>query len=258
MRATAAAADHVAAVTARIAAARVTTQPFPHIVVDDLLPAEVRATIDRWWPDRERMRTTNFAGRGEMLVSRLAREAPSREAFEAWSGLRAIGAAAATAARLRLQRYFHDKFRPLAGIDWRRRIRDVVWQESDAMIAHYTGVLKLLPHIDHARVAVNGFVYLDDPDQPTPEPRRGTMLYRSHGFAWPSNMSVPEQLRHRFLREARDVDWQDNRLLAYVNGPWSFHGVPSHDLGDSRRRLLMFGSVIDAATADTLFGDETV
>jgi hypothetical protein len=96
---------------------------------------------------------------------------------------------------------------------------------------------------------VNGFVYLSDRDQ-APDTLRGTMLYRPLGFAWPTNRDIPKPYRDHFLREATEVGWRDNRLLAYVNGPTSFHGVPAHDIGSARRRLLMFGSLLDKETAE--------
>ncbi|EDP63382.1 hypothetical protein BAL199_20405 [alpha proteobacterium BAL199] len=82
------------------------------------------------------------------------------------------------------------------------------------------------------------------------------MLYRSLGFAWPSNTSIPSAIRDAFLREAEEIGWKDNRLFAYINGPWSFHGVPRHDLGDARRRLLMFGSLLDKATMAKVYDPE--
>ena len=69
-------------------------------------------------------------------------------------------------------------------------------------------------------------------------------------------MTIPKIVRDRFLREEVEVEWRDNRLLAYVNGPWSFHGVPRHDLGDARRRLLMFGSLLDDDTMARLYDAE--
>lgn len=239
----------------RIAGTRVRTKPFPHVVIDDLLPVPVRRSIDRYWPDPARLKSSNYFPRGEVPVSMLARTTEGDEqAF--WRALRQLTIRAGIAARARLDRYIADKFRPLLGPDWRRVLKGAAYLDRDAMLAHYTGVIDLVPHIDHARLVVNGFVYLDDPDQPTPEPRRGTMLYKSLGFAWPSNMLVPAKFRDRFLREAEEVEWRDNRLLAYVNGPWSFHGVPRHDLGESRRRLLMFGTLLDTPTMNRIFDPE--
>jgi len=244
--------DLIAHVEERIAAARVRTLPFPHIVVDDLLPEPVRRTLDSRWPDPERFQGSNHLRRGEVRVGILARAAEGQDR-NFWNALRHLVASANRKVRARLDRHLHEKFRPLLGPGWRRTLGAVTYQDNDAMLAHYTGTLDMAPHIDHVMVAVNGFVYLDDPAMATPEPRRGTMLYRSLGFAWPTNYPIPQKVHQRLLREATEIEWRDNRLLAYVNGPWSFHGVPKHELGDSRRRLLMFGSLLDRATVERLF-----
>lgn len=241
--------EAIADVERRVAAARVRTRPFPHIVVDDLLPPSIRAMLDRHWPSPERLAVSNHLQRGEVRVGRLARDTSGIEQ-QFWIAIRHLAAHTNRAARKRLERYLNEKFRPLLGADWRRVLGDVSYNDDDAMLAHYTGTLDMNPHIDHSRIVINSFVYLDDPAMPTPEPRRGTMLYRSLGFAWPTNYPIPAKMREYFLREDREVEWRDNRLLAYVNGPMSFHGVPKHELGDSRRRLLMFGTLLDQPTID--------
>lgn len=246
----------VAEIEPRVAAAPVRTRPFPHLVIDDLLPDVVRNALDRHWPNRDRIGRTNYAARGEVRVSRLAATSEGHEqAF--WNALRVLAIRINRATRARLERYAGDKFRPLIGPDWRRRLGEIRYDDHDAMLAHYTGLVDLPPHIDHARLVVNGFVYLGDRDAPTPEPLRGTMLYRSLGFAWPTNRDIPKALRDLYLREATEVEWRDNRLLAYLNGPSSFHGVPKHDLGAARRRLLMFGSLLDRETAARVY-DEAI
>jgi hypothetical protein len=239
----------------RIARTRIQVRPFPHIVIDDLLSLRLRRQVDQYWPNASRLASSNFFRRGELLVSSLAQTSDGDEQTF-WRTLRAVSVRSNRAVRARLQRHFADKFRPLIGPGWRRALNGGGYLDNDAMLADYSGVVDLVPHVDHARVVVNGFVYLDDPDQPTPDPRRGTMLYHSNGFAWPSNKVIPKAIRDRFLREAVDIGWRDNRLLAYLNGPWSFHGVPRHDLGTARRRLLMFGSLLDQETMVQVYDTE--
>src|SRR3546814_14824526 len=79
------------------------------------------------------------------------------------------------------------------------------------------------------------------------------MLYRSIGFAWPTNRDIPQALRDLYLREAGEVEWRDNRLLAYINGRKSFQGVPRHHLGGRARRLLLFGSLLARSTAARVY-----
>lgn len=237
---------------ARIAKTRVIARPFPHIILDDALPAAVRRSIDAAWPAPDLMVQTNFGRRRERPVSRLAQVTEGRDQV-IWRAVRQLATAASTAIRAKLDRHLGDKFRPLIGPDWRRRMLNATYEAADAQLAEYRGQIALDPHVDHARLVINGFIYLDDPEPATPEPRRGTTLYRSNGFAWPSNLQIPPNVRDRFLREDREVEWIDNRLFAYVNGPWSFHGVPPHDLGDARRRLLMLGTLLTETSAADLF-----
>ncbi|MEQ8395247.1 hypothetical protein [Thalassobaculum sp.] len=245
----------LADIEARVARAPIRTKPFPHIVIDDLLPSAVRQSLDMFWPVKDRLATTNYFQRGELRISVLAESSEGRER-QFWSALRHLGTAVGRAVRLRLTRHLAEKFRPMIGPDWHRKLGKTPFTERDSLLAEYSGVVDLVPHVDNARVVINGFVYLDDPDQPTPDPRRGTMLYRSLGFAWPSNTSIPKTIRDGLLREAGEIGWQDNRLLAYVNGPWSFHGVPRHDLGAARRRLLMFGSLLDKGAMAKVYDPE--
>jgi hypothetical protein len=244
-----------AEVTARIAATRVITRPFPHIALDDVLPAPVRRAIDEAWPAPDLMLQTNFGRRRERTVSQLMQITDGRDRA-VWRAVHYLMAVASVAIRRKLERHLGDKFRPLIGPDWRRRMRGVDYAPSDCQIAEYRGSIKLDPHVDHARIVVNGFVYLDDPEPVPPEPKRGTMLYSSRGFAWPSNLVIPPNVRQRFLRPEKEIAWQDNRLFAYVNGPWSFHGVDPHDLGDARRRLLMLGTLLRWETVTALFGED--
>jgi len=239
---------------AQIARARVIARPFPHLVLDDALPPALRRAVDEAWPSPEAMRQTNFGNRRERLVSRLAHLAEGRERV-IWRAVHHALAMSGLAVRVKLDRYLADKFRPLIGPDWRRRLGEAPYATSDAQIAEYRGRIELDPHVDHARIVVNGFIYLDDPEPAPPEPRRGTTLYHSNGFAWPSNLQIPPMVRDRFLRPVKEVGWRDNRLLAYVNGPWSFHGVDAHDLGDARRRILMFGSLLSDAAATAHLSD---
>lgn len=237
-----------AAIEARVAAAPVRTTPFPHLVLDDVLPDEVMSNLNGFWPDPERLRHSNSRQRSEVAVSRMGAGAEGREKA-LWGAVRNLTARIGVAVRDRLEPHFGVKFRPLAGPRWRRALAAGGYAGADAMLASYSGVVQLPVHVDHARVVVNGFVYLEDAGRPSPEPPRGTMLYRSLGFSWPTNTPLPPEAVRDFLREAGEVEWRHNRLLAYVNGPTSFHGVPRHDMGDARRRLLMFGSILDQATA---------
>ncbi|HEY9567398.1 MAG TPA: hypothetical protein VIR38_04865 [Thalassobaculum sp.] len=245
-------AEVAAEIERRVADAPVRSEPFPHLLIDDLLPGVVRDALDRHWPGRDRFRDSNLASRGELRISSLADSGEDRDR-RFWSAMRALASRTSRATRIRLAHHVDGKFRPLLGPDWRQAMGDVDYDENDGMLAHYSGVVDLPAHVDNARLVVNGFVYLDDRNGTPPEPLRGTMLYRSIGFAWPTNRDIPQALRDLYLREAGEVEWRDNRLLAYINGPTSFHGVPRHHLGGRARRLLMFGSLLARSTAARVY-----
>src|SRR3546814_11920189 len=94
--------------------------------------------------------------------------------------MRALASQTSRATRMRLAHHVDGKFRPLLGPDWRRAMGDLDYDENDGMLAHYSGEVDLPPHVDNARLVVNGFVYLDDRNGTPPEPLRGTL---PHGRA---------------------------------------------------------------------------
>ena len=109
-------AQAVAGVEARIAGAPVRTKPFPHMVIDGILPAAVRRSLDTLWPTGNHLNASNYFQRGELRLSALAAASPPHEqAF--WNALRHLTAAMGRAVRLRLDRHLAEKFRPLAGPD---------------------------------------------------------------------------------------------------------------------------------------------
>src|SRR3546814_3014083 len=59
-------AEVAAEIERRVADAPVRSEPFPHLLIDDLLPGVVRDALDRHWPGRDRFRDSNLASRGEL------------------------------------------------------------------------------------------------------------------------------------------------------------------------------------------------
>jgi hypothetical protein len=73
----------------RIARTRIQVRPFPHIVIDDLLPLRLRRQVDQYWPNASRLASSNFFRRGELLVSSLAQTSDGDEQTF-WRTLRAV------------------------------------------------------------------------------------------------------------------------------------------------------------------------
>ena len=227
----------------RLEKTRVQTDPFPHLVLDDVMDDFFLRLTDRFWPDPSLMGVTNYFPRGEYPVRKLHDDAEGDEK-RLWMIIRRFMIYLMQISRQKLSRYFHEKHRALFGVDWRRKLKGMPYLEGDVMIAHYTGAINLPIHVDHSRLLVNSFLYLDDGPGTTKDPIRGTMLYKSQGFGWPTNDPIPKPLREKYLTEAKEIKWKNNRYLSYLNGPYSFHSVPSHDLGEGRRRILMCGTVL--------------
>src|SRR3546814_18745791 len=107
---------------------------------------------------------------------------------------------------------------------------DVDYDENNGMLAHYSGVVDLPAHVDNARLVVNRFLYLDDRNGTPPQPLRGTMLYRSIGFVWPTNRDIPPVLLDPYPPQTGVVAGRVNRLLASLTDPTPIHletGPPS-------------------------------
>jgi hypothetical protein len=235
--------DHI---RSRLEATRVELDPFPHLVVTNMLPDDTYDEILRNWPPQEIGKSSNWASRKEIHVAQALESFPEairpvwREVVE-WSQV------ARDLVYDKFRPYLATKFVPLMG---RSRAAEMKLQRHRgpaAFIATYTGALSLFAHVDHPYIAVNGFLYVSERD--VDEPDLGTILYQSYGLALPSNeLKLPEQILNRYLRSVKTVAYRRNVYLGYINTPSAFHGVDPVDIGDRVRRLLMFGTVVDQRT----------
>src|SRR3546814_10739477 len=82
-------AEVAAEIERRVADAPVRSEPFPHLLIDDLLPGVVRDALDRHWPGRDRFRASNLASRGALRISRLADSGEDRDR-RFWSAMRRL------------------------------------------------------------------------------------------------------------------------------------------------------------------------
>lgn len=241
--------DHVAA---RIDAAAVVEEPFPHLVVRDLLPvAAYRAVLDAWPADavfqvNGSMQRHDVTLRGAVEILPEAMRPFWRQALT-WT----------MAANQRLAAKFAPyaalKYEPFLGRSWRQAVAGLPRIVGEAQLACYTGATGLAPHIDHPKLITNGLLYCSELAED--EPELGTVLYGSRGFSMPDNaLRLTPALIERLLRRNKTVAYAANVCLAYLNTPRSFHGVDPVDLGARRRRLLMFGTVLREKDTVRLFG----
>jgi hypothetical protein len=147
----------------------------------------------------------------------------------------------------KLKPHLAEKMAPLFGKRRAAEMTVVTRRGPAAFLATYTGKLSLHAHVDHPVLATNSFLYVSE--RAAPEPELGTILYQSYGLALPHNeLKLPEKLVQRYLRRVKTVPYGRNMLLSYINTPSAFHGVDPVDIGPRVRRLLMFGTLLDAAT----------
>ena len=94
------------------------------------------------------------------------------------------------------------------------------------------------------RLVVNSFLYASESQQP--EPSLGTVLYRSFGLMLTNNNSkLSDATRDRYLAPDVVVPYEANCLLSFVNTPFSFHGVEPFDIGERKRRLVLFSPTLN-------------
>lgn len=235
--------DHI---RARLDATEVARDPFPHIVVANLLPDDVYDDMLRNWPAQEFAKTSNWASRKEIHVAQALTSFPA-DIQPVWRQVVAWSQVARDLVYEKLKPYLAEKFVPLMGRERASHLKLYTQRGPAAFIATYTGALSLFAHVDHPYIAVNGFLYVSERD--VDEPELGTVLYQSYGLALPNNeIKLPEHLLNRYLSRAKTVAYRRNVYLAYVNTPSAFHGVEPVDIGDRVRRLLMFGTVIEPRT----------
>jgi len=224
---------------ARIAAAIVHDEPFPYIVVRDLLPADFYRALLVNWPTQAAFRHTNSQYREQILLKQ-ALQHMADESAATWQLLSAAGPAINRALVLKFRHYFPVKFSVLLGRKWREILaRDFQMDYSVVNLAQYSGVSKLDPHVDHATLPVNSFLYVSESQ--IPEPDLGTVLYRSFGFGIADNNAKwSQEFIDRTFAAAKIVPYQANTIVAFLNGSTSFHGVRPFDIGTRLRRLVLF------------------
>jgi hypothetical protein len=230
----------------RIETAVVEEEPFPHFVVDKLLPETIYQDILTSWPSPEFGRVTNWAARSELAVAEKLDLFPA-SLKPIWREVMEWTAVARDLVLQKFQPYLNQKYIPLLG---RRRTAEltlVPHQAPAPFLASYTGRFELPPHVDSPFIVTNSYLYMSEFEYE--EPELSTVLYRSFGLALPGNSIQPAgSLTRRYLRRAKIVPYCANRLFSYLNTPFAFHGVDAIDIGARLRRLLMFGIISDPQT----------
>ncbi len=230
-------------VCAKIVAAEIWDEPFPYLVVNQFLPGSFYKALLASWPGE-----AVFAARNHQLRLQinLARELqaidPAAQAL--WGELVHLSEAINRALYEKFAPYVSRKFVPLFGRNWRDMARKYRSSFREVQLAQYDGKAGLHPHVDSVRLIVNSFLYASERD--ASEPALGTVLYRSFGFmTTENNVKLSAKLQERVLKRDTVIPYAPNRLLSFVNTPFSFHGVDDFDIGERRRRVILLSPLIN-------------
>ena len=236
-----------------VQAAPLSTEPFAHLIIGNLLPDELYDEIIERWPDLALFTHTNSFTRYELRFRR-EDDRLSQTEKNFWGDVTRVFRVVNRAIQSRLAPHFGEKFAPYLGGDWFDAVGgNVDCLPTSVQLATYTDFYELVPHVDSLRLLTNAFVYFSERDEA--EPDLGTVLYRSRGMAIPTNWKLKESEIRPFLDRVAVSAYQRNHCLAYVNSPKSFHGADPHQIGNRHRRLLMFGSLLYVREIKRIFGE---
>jgi hypothetical protein len=238
-----------------VLAAPLSTEPFAHMLIQNLYPDAVYDEIMERWPALSLFRHTNAMTRYEFAFKKSDKRLSAEEqAF--WTEVTRLNNIANLLIQQRLSPHFGEKFESYVGAGWRQALGgNVDCLPTSIQFASYTQKFVLIPHVDSLRVLTNAFVYFSERPVSEPEPELGTVLYKSRGLALPTNWPLKREVLGPFLNRAAVSPYQRNHCFAYVNSPRSFHGVDELDIGDRHRRLLMFGSLMYVREVVRIMGD---
>jgi FkbM family methyltransferase len=223
----------------RLAAAEVTSQPFPYTVIDDIFPPDYYAEIQRHFPSVASMRPLSETGRvgkndyRERLTTLFNEEDFAKLTPEQASFWREFADWMYSEAFLHA---FIDKFQPAL----EPRIAKVQAAEGklkvrgDALLVNDQTNYAIGPHTDAPHRLVTFLFYLPE-DASLRD--LGTSLYtpKEAGFTcW----GGPHHPHERFNFAGR-VEFLPNRLMAFPKTEHSFHGVDRIDREDVNRKMLI-------------------
>ncbi|MSP89033.1 MAG: hypothetical protein EXQ92_09520 [Alphaproteobacteria bacterium] len=242
----------IAHVVGRIGAAEVVADPFPHMVIADFLPPRLyRALLDAWPPTALFEHVNSMHRREVWIKQRLGALPPDHVPL--WRLISRTLKDANSAIFRRFQAHLGAKFEPYIGPTWPERVRRLKISMGGLQLASYPGRIGLPPHVDHARLITNAFLYCNERDEADTD--QATLLYRSLGLALPGNLNIEGTDIMPYMQVAGTVPYQPNLCLTFLNTPRAFHGVAERDIGPRDRRLMIFNAMLHTEEAVRLFGE---
>jgi hypothetical protein len=222
-------ADYESYIRARFAGAVVNTDPFPHLVIRDVLPADLYAEMEAAQPSEDEWR--DAIRRRVGLAKRLKRKFLGAK-FEL------------PAAQIPLSS--EDSDFPERSVAWRERFGPYVdlidnlmhakfkrqdWRPGQRIFFYRPQGWAIAPHTHSDIELTNSLLYFPSKDNIT---EQGTFLYRHVG-------AEQEHYDHSDVEVAAFIPYTRNTLLSWVNTPSSVHGSMETAHSAARRYLYFVG-----------------
>jgi hypothetical protein len=232
--------DIQAAVAAKIESAEIHADPFPHLVVPELLPEQFFRRLADSIPPLE---TFEQSQRGIKADLPLGEENPyfaqaPEEFRQTWRQLRdeVIGATIAPILVRRLEREIEEKYADLFSPELAESIMAGGLAGSDGRIMSRKPGYHLKPHTDSAHFAVTCLVYFTPGED---ESSGALCLFRPERMPELRDVSTyyPERAEGIEAELVKEVPIRENLFVAFLNGRASLHGVriePGKDTAASR------------------------
>lgn len=224
-------------VAERLRAACVNQDPFPHLVVDEILPWSVVSDIHRYWPEASQEKTLGQLGRvigGDYTARKVVPFSIMEKMLDAarlpfWTSMREI---------LYGQEFNGGLLQALQEPLNNRRERIAKEGKKtfgpDSLIVEDSEGYSIKPHTDMPKRLMTVLIYLPEDMSMT---QYGTSFYRPK-----VDMSGKDLRQHHpfeLFDRVATVDFIPNRLVAFIRDDNTFHGVETVTAPPHPRRLII-------------------
>ncbi len=237
----------------KLRSARVITDPFPHLIVENFLPEELYQHALESFPEhslfklQESSRQFLWTNHGCLKGSSLSL---SDQAF--WQAFGEVTVNHFTKPIL------IDKFMPFLNVKFQtkdpqelEKIKQGLdfWEHRQDGLVSYLAKTQVEPHIDDHNIFVRALLYFPEDDE---HQEVGTTLY-SGPPAKPSQKCPKEGEIH----PVKKVPYKRNTLFVFLHSPISWHSVASHEYPeeDYLRRLFLATISLSPESIEKLYGE---
>jgi hypothetical protein len=228
------------AVREKVGDAEIERDPFPHLIIPDLLPEDFFRRLAETIPPPEAFQPDDQVKSNLRIMDSNTYFAAAPEAFRTtWTTLRdeVLRATVAPILIRRLKADIRDKFASLFSPEIANEVMASGFVSSDGRIMARRPGYDLKPHSDPAHYAVTCLLYFTNAD----DAAAGALcLYRPQRRPDLLHVSTyyPTKEEGIAVELVKEIATRENLFVAFVNGPESLHGAGvSPDSNLSRPRL---------------------